>query len=188
MLFAGAVVTAYFAHGAFRVQSDQLRLQSEQVQDQQKVNKQLAEVLPLQKEDFEQARDERERERKEQRRAQANKVTAWATLEEPGPHWQAVLRNASDLPAYNVLVKFYWYDAAWFEKDPLGGKYWTPFTVGQKGQRLVTLFPSHDEVFPGPPSDPPKGEYVVALVGIEFTDASGHRWERDPLGYLKDAE
>ena len=121
LLFAGAVVTAYFAYGAFRVQSDQLRVQSKQVQDQQKVNKQLAEVLPLQKEDFEQAREERKREQEEQRRAQANKVAAWTrrvTLKESGSPWEAMLRNASDLPVLNVLVKFYWYDAAWFEKDP----------------------------------------------------------------------
>jgi len=102
VLGAGAIVTAIFAFLAFRkqslevrllqqgaadrqalieqqaeairVQANQINLQPQQFSDQQDINRQQAGVLELQAAELQASRDERKRDAKERRRAQASQV------------------------------------------------------------------------------------------------------------------
>lgn len=75
------------------------------------------------------AEDERIAWRETERRAQANKVTAWFdqfiqhktdnASHNSSDTWGAYVQNASDLPIFDVRVFFYWVD------DPRDGSEWT---------------------------------------------------------------
>jgi uncharacterized membrane protein (DUF485 family) len=80
-LLAGAVVTAVYAIRAFREQSKEVRhqaamlsIQSEQLDEQRKLNEKQTVVLELQANEFKESREEREREAEQRKKAQAAKV------------------------------------------------------------------------------------------------------------------
>jgi hypothetical protein len=184
-LLVGAAVTAFFAGRAFSTQSKQLR-------DQQKINEGLAEVLPLQARELRESIDERKRLSEDQRRAQANKVAAWfdylASLPlQGGPPlvagWGAKILNASDLPILDVTTTFY------FVSDPGTGQPWTPIDRGHAMERILVLPPGEEQFIPIPEVIANMIKTIgreVYVVGIEFTDAAGYRWERDARGSLQD--
>jgi hypothetical protein len=132
----------------------------------------------------------------DRRSAQASKVAAWYGSRQqnvtrrtgdtvqteiiPEPVWGAFLRNASDLPVYDVHVRFE------FPLTGIDDEIWNSRTF----ERQVL-----------PPSDTPIHEKIdvgalraysgdremdaqVRLV-IEFTDSQGIRWHRDIKGCLK---
>lgn len=183
-LFVGAVFTVFFARKAFNAQSQQLS-------DQQEINKRLAEVLPLQARELSESIDERKRENENQRRAQANKFAAWfgytsIGLEEGPPlmaGWGAKIRNASDLPILDVATSFY------FVSDPGNGQPWTPIDRGHQMERILVIPPGEERFVKMPDVIRNMIKTIgpdVYVVGIEFTDAAGNRWERDARGALKD--
>lgn len=187
-LLAGAAVTAFFAGRAFNTQSKQLR-------DQQKINKTLAEVLPLQARELRESIDERKRLSENQRRAQANKIAAWfdnlASLPPKGSigykreiyGWGAKIQNESDLPILDVTTTFY------FVSHPGTGQPWTPIDRGQSMERILVLPPGEMQFIPIPEAIANMINTIgreMYVVGIEFTDAAGYRWERDARGALKD--
>jgi hypothetical protein len=183
-LFVGAVATVFFAGRAFNAQSKQLK-------DQQEINKALAEVLPLQARELRESIDERKRVSEDQRRAQANKVAAWfdfkSTSMGDGPPlmagWGAKILNGSDLPIFDVTTTFY------FVSDPGNGQPWTPIERGRSMDRILALPPGEEQFVPIPEVIRNMIKTIgpdVYVVGIEFTDAAGYRWERDARGALKD--
>ena len=183
-LLVGAAVTVFFAGRAFNTQSKQLR-------DQQKINEKLAEVLPLQARELRESIDERKRVSEDQRRAQANKVAAWFDYLSEGlpvspplwAGWGAQILNASDLPILDVRTTFY------FVSDPGNGQPWTPIDRGHVMERILVLSPREMQFVPIPEVIANQIKTIgreVYVVGIEFTDAAGYRWERDARGALKD--
>jgi hypothetical protein len=146
------------------------------------------------------ARDRVERDAIE-RRGQASALAAWYSTwqsentfypmrgGEPvrwprSSHSGAVIRNASGLPVYNVRVSFC------VPVDPSGGLTW------RQGERysspnLTHVMPPGDTHIPLPDDvwarEEAEGTEPEWLVAVEFTDANGHRWLRDPHGRLSPA-
>ena len=125
----------------------------------------------------------------ERRSAQASKIAAWygyktesvidtsrvQPIHVEKPIWGAFLRNASDLPVYDVTVDFYSPDS-----DD------SAHTIHKR-----TLPPSDapihvkiDNIALRLYSDDPKMDRYHR-VEIEFTDTQGIRWHRDVKGRLK---
>ena len=84
-----AVFTARYARKAFREQSQEvhdqakmLKVQSEQLDEQRKINAEQTAVLRLQAQELEESLAERKREREQRSRAQASRVFVW---QEHGP-------------------------------------------------------------------------------------------------------
>lgn len=133
----------------------------------------------------------------DRRSAQAARVAAWYGLWQheavlkmmpntflknrpPEPAWGAFLRNASDLPVYDVTVKFHYPDS--------GGSAETPnvHTI-HKSVLPPSDAPIHmkiDEIALRLYSDDPRMDRYHR-VEIEFTDTQGARWHRDVKGRLK---
>jgi len=183
-LLVGAAVAVFFAGRAFNTQSKQLR-------DQQKINEELANVLPLQARELRESIDERKRVSEDQRRVQANKVAAWFDFSAEGlpvsppwwAGWGAKILNASDLPILDVRTTFY------FVSDPGTGQPWTPIDRGHVMERILVLPPGEEKFVQIPEVIANQIKTIgweVYVVGIEFTDAAGYRWERDARGALKD--
>jgi hypothetical protein len=113
-------------------------------------------------------------------------VTAWfGTGETPMGRFQgARVRNASDEPVFDVRVFFYL-------MREIDGRGRTAVSQGGPPPRDTTALipPGEDEFIPIP-------ENVAVMFGgisidakncavsIEFTDAAGNQWERDPRGAL----
>jgi hypothetical protein len=182
-LLVGAAVTVFFAGRAFSTQSKQLR-------DQQKINEELV-ALPLQADELRESIDERKRVSEAQRKAQANKVAAWFDYSSEGlpvspllwAGWGAQILNASDLPILDVSTTFY------FVSDPGTGQPWTPIDRGRAMESILVLPPGGMQFVPIPEVIANIVKTIgreVYVVGIEFTDAAGYRWERDARGALKD--
>jgi len=160
--------------------------------------------------DKERERTEREREesravaareqaaqREDAERAQASKVTAWfddhqvgimpavvSMPPEPMYDWAAKVRNASDLPVFDVRVFFYWVD------DPRDGRPWTTQERYASVERLRVIPPEQTRHLILPQTVLPTGEKINRdsyLVAIEFTDANGVRWRRDERARLMKA-
>jgi hypothetical protein len=167
------------------VQSDRLEVYRQQVDEQRQINATYGEVLQLQAEEIRAFLKQREREAEEQRRKQAARVTAWfGTGETPMGFFQgARVRNASAEPVYEVRVFFH----LLHETDGRGH-----VPVGQGGPPRETtpvLPPGEDRFVPIPAKvEAMFGNIPVndrtCTVSIEFTDAAGNRWERDPRGAL----
>jgi hypothetical protein len=116
----------------------------------------------------------------EERRAQASRVCGWyGRADGPaGPVFGALLRNASELPVYDVVVEFH------FTSPRLDGSVWT-LARGQSKRRLV---PPGESFIPAP--DAMLREVVEAdpfVVSLSFRDAGNRRWLRDPDGVLSEA-
>ena len=95
----------------------------------------------------------------------------------------AIIRNASDLPVFDIRAFFHYVD----ETQP-GGQ-WQPVMRGGPVERIRVLAP-HSEGFILIPANVRStfGSASInsstCVVSIEFTDATGNRWERDPRGAL----
>lgn len=138
------------------------------------------------------AAGDREARREAERRVQANKVAAWFHSEQDAVSgtgkallvtWGAVVRNASDLPVLDVKVTF-------SIVQDLGTKApWQPVQAAGLLERIIVI-PPGDERFIAIPDE--IGELAAKIgsdshvVSIEFSDAAGNRWERNPRGVLID--
>jgi hypothetical protein len=131
-----------------------------------------------------------------QRRAQASRVAAWygrwsSVVKGPGmtadhrewPRWGAIISNASDLPVYNVRVSLC------VAVEPSAGLTWRQ---GERFAGALRLVPPGEENVEMPDhvrtEEAASGNQPTWLVAVEFTDASGTRWLRDPWGRLEPAD
>jgi hypothetical protein len=198
-----AVVAAVFAGLAFRKQStevttlqrqaqdqsEQLGLQRTQFDEQRKINEKQTGVLELQAQELRESLGERKREAEERRQGQAAKIAAWlAHAEASDPvlaamvGWGAYVRNASDLPVFDVKVCFHY-----VSEEPDHSS-WAPHLLGGPVDK-IRVIPPQDDRFAGMPKEvqdvaQPRLDDSNCVVSIEFTDAAGNKWERDPRGAL----
>jgi hypothetical protein len=117
-------------------------------------------------------------------RRQANQICGWygvmnelaehaSGADIPGTGWGAIIRNASDLPVYNVMIFFYYKaDLAVQESS-------------RRGDLAVSVVPPGESFLPAPQSvldqaDSPD-RHVVAMM---FRDAAGLIWTRETDGEL----
>ncbi len=197
VLAIGAIVTAVFAILAFRTQSDelvtlqrqskdsaeQLDLQRAQIADQQALNQEQITVLGLQAQELAESLAERKTEAENARRAQAAKVTAWFGYSVRGDITSdvgAVIRNGSDLPILDVRVFFHWVS------ERSDGT-WTSANRGGPVERVRVIPPEHQGFVEMPEQIRTMTDEVndqVYVVSLEYTDAAGQRWVRDPHGGL----
>jgi hypothetical protein len=142
------------------------------------------------------AADDRWQREEAERRSQASGVAAWygrwsSVVKGPGmaadprewPRWGAIISNASDLPVYNVRVSFC------VAVEPSAALTW------RHGERFVAalrLVPPGEQHVEMPDhikaAEDAAGNETPWLVAIEFTDAAGSRWLRDPQGWLYPAD
>jgi multidrug efflux pump subunit AcrA (membrane-fusion protein) len=161
-----------------KVQSAQLDLQGQQFQAQRQINEKQTEVLGLQAAELNESLQERNRDAEERNRTQAARVTAWFD-QTPGKIWAAHIRNASDLPILDVRTFFHYVAEKWQGGD------WDPQMLGGPVERIRILPPQQDRFVTIPEnvwSQMTDVSYNNHVVSIEFTDAAGNRWERDPRG------
>jgi hypothetical protein len=201
VLAAFAIITAVVASLAFRkqskavedsrkligqqgamlqVQSERLEVYRTQVDEQRQINGTRLETLDLQAREIRASLDQRERVAEKERRSQAEKVTAWFA-EDRHAIWGARIRNASDLPVLDVRTFFHYIH----ETQP-GGE-WAPVMRGATIERIRVLPPQSDRFIEIPGQVRNQIREVsdqIYVVSIEFTDAAGNRWERDPRGAL----
>lgn len=123
----------------------------------------------------------------EDRRTQAAQVCGWygRTEGKIGPQqaavvqvWGAFVRNASDLPIYDVAVEFH------FTSPRMDGGVWTL----ARGQTKRRFLPPGESFVPVP--EAMLREIVdtdTYLVAMSFRDAGNRRWRRDPDGILTEA-
>jgi hypothetical protein len=182
-----AIVTAFYAIRAFRKQSQEvsdqaamLRVQSERLAEQRSLNAEQVKVLALQSAELRESLDERKREAEKQRRSQAVRVTAWFADDRHGT-WGARVCNDSDLPVIDVRT-FFNYIA---EKGPGGD--WEPQPRVGPIEKIRVLPPRTDRFIEIPEQVRSQMNEVsdsIYSVSIEFIDAAGNHWERDPRGAL----
>lgn len=199
VLAIGAIFTALYAAAAFRKQSTELTTLQSQAADQQQTNKKLSAVAELQAEELKASIAQREEEAAERRRAQASQVNAWfgsrltggttfygpdgpRQTMPPLPTWGAIIINESALPILSVAVSFHFIAA-----DSRSSEAWQPAYRGGIPER-IRILPPHAERFAEIPPDIRNKidtcDDNTYVVSIEFTDAAGNRWERDPRGAL----
>jgi hypothetical protein len=194
ILGVGAIVTAILAFMAWRKQSrevrdqaEMLRVQSEQLGEQRKINAKQTEVLELQAKELGESLEERKRAAEEKRRSHAALVTAWFTWDEvtsslhPAKGWGATIRNASDLPVFDVRVTFN------YIAEQANGREWAAVPRGTL-VKPVRVFPPLSQQHHLIPDEVRRQidqcSDDVYAVSITFTDAAGNRWERDAHGTL----
>lgn len=181
-LLIGAGATVHFARKAFGAQSQQLA-------DQQAINTRQADVLDLQVKELEASLAQRRVDAERERRAQANQVAAWFGPEPGGivvaegpVEWGALIRNDSGLPIVNTRVSFHFVAA-----DSPASLNWKPIFRGGPPER-IRVIPPHSERFVRIPEDIRRQikacDDTVYVVSIEFGDAAGNYWERNPRGAL----
>lgn len=138
------------------------------------------------------AAEERRLSEDERRRGQASLVAAWFGKRqgiEPFLTWGAIISNASPLPVYDVRVSFcVAVPAASGLTWRQGERYSSPDLIhvlapGEHHAAIPSDIFRSEDVFR--PED--AGGKTEWLVAIEFTDASGQRWVRDPSGGLRPA-
>jgi len=95
----------------------------------------------------------------------------------------AIISNASDLPVYNVRVSLC------VAGDPSA---WLTWRQGERFAGALRLVPPGQEHVEMPDhlrtEEEATGNQPTWLVAIEFTDASGVKWLRDPRGRLEPAD
>jgi hypothetical protein len=205
-----AAVTAWYARGAFReqsrevraieqqvtdqleltrqqaellkVQSGQLELQRQQLDDQRKANTRQAEVLELQAAELRESLDERKRETEQRRSAQASRVFIWE--EGSDQHVSQAQRAAGAVagPLVTAHVKNS-SDQPIYEAELR----WHRGSAGYgepNPEPLGTIMPgvevSRMRDFP------PGTNMAVSGAVLRFSDAAGVRWLRRPDGYLNE--
>lgn len=140
--------------------------------------------------DRQRAEVERAAQREAKRRDQASKVTAWFDYYDKSPQpdgrnmtWGAAIRNASELPIFDVRVFFY------FVIDRQDGSAWETDMRYASIERFRVIPPEqtrHLEL-PKRVRDMVKEcNDNLYVVGLEFTDARGTRWMRNARGDLFD--
>jgi hypothetical protein len=141
------------------------------------------------------AAEERSQLAEVQRRAQASRVGAWygrwsSVVKGPGmaadprewTRWGAIVSNASGLPVYNVRISFcVAVDTSAELTWQHGERYLGALRLVPPGEEHVEM-PDHLRA-----EGEASGDEPTWLVAIEFTDASGSRWLRDPRGRLEPA-
>ena len=188
ILAAFAIVTAWYARRAFREQSREVRAIEQQVKDAQELSRQQAELLTVQSGQLELQRQQLDDQREAQRRSQAAKVTAWLdkvsrmTGEPTGRAgaWGARIRNASDLPIFDVQAFFH------HTHETRPGGEWEPVMRGATEEKIRVFPPQTDRFVMIPEQVRTMMDFIdqTLVVSIEFTDAAGNCWERDPRGAL----
>src|SRR6185437_9543696 len=192
VLAVGAGVTIYYAKRAFDKQSEEvhdqaemLRVQSEQLREQQQLNTKQTQVLELQAEELRASIEQRQADAEERRRAQATRVFLWeerrdheprgdqATLSARGQRPQGTIearvKNASEQPIYDVLIRWHRGTARWGEGNLL-----RPVLPGEGAAAMREL-----------PADlPPDVDPLLFGAVAYFRDAAGHRWRANPDGRL----
>jgi|ERR1022692_1138504 hypothetical protein len=165
VLAAGAIVAVCLARAAFKAQSQQLR-------DQQEINKKIAEMLPLQASELRESLNERLRAQAAQifievdRTSPDAEVTAAAGQEDPAPlPWQlrAKVHNTSKQPIHDLYV------------------IWQLGTVRMgKPDPMARLMPGCDASFDrmGPEAGAQPQPVDPSALGafLAFRDAAGVRW------------
>ena len=197
LLALGAAALAYEkqsqeVHG----HAEQLRLESEQLADQKRVNNEQVRLMALQEQELRAAQDERERQDVERREAQAHQVAAWFGLDsEPedtgGPQvkWGAFVRNASLLPVFDVRVSFHFVQQLSSGGLDARGLSWYPIDRGGPVEPIRVLPPGERRFIEIPEEIKTMSDRCDAqtyVVAIHFTDAAGIRWIRDGRGELVD--
>ena len=160
----------------------------------------VASAQSRQEEADEQALEVASAAREAARRAQAEQVTVWCSSEtvtvqfdprrhvredealfDPRAYQQTVvvsLANGSDLPVFNAVIRHVWWrDFDTRGRGGMGRIVLGPIAVGPK-TRI-------DEEFTRLPSG--ESEQWPA-VDLEFTDAAGRAWRRNPVGELEEIE
>jgi cbb3-type cytochrome oxidase subunit 3 len=197
-----AVITAVFAFLAYRKQdkevTDQaamLKVQSEQLEEQRKINAEQTQVLALQASELAESLSERKREAEQRRRAQATQIfisqqhKPWSSFlivtgsdNEGNPQWEmggepdhtraeVAVVNTSDQPIYNTQLR--WYRGSAGHGDP------NPETLG-------TVMPGskagHTREFPLDTNMDDSG------ANLRFRDAAGIMWIRRLDGGLEEQQ
>jgi len=163
LLALGAAALAYEkqsqeVHG----HAEQLRLESEQLADQKRVNNEQIRLMALQEQELRAAQEERERQDIERREAQAHLVAAWfgsdSDPEDTGSlqlQWGAFVRNASLLPVFDVRVFFHFVQELSSGRLGARGLSWYPIDRGgpiepirvlPPGERKFVEIPEGDEM------------------------------------------
>jgi hypothetical protein len=192
VLAAFAIVTAIFAILAFRKQSQEvidqasmLKVQSERLDEQRKVNAEQVKVLALQAEELrESVGAERKRAAEVRRRAQATRVSlkempfetvpgdgstgyhaALGTVSSPAV--RVDVKNSSDQPIYGAELRWHRGSEGYGEPNP---------------QPLGTLMPGEDaKAIRG---FSPGTNLAASGAVLRFRDAAGATWIRRPDGGL----
>ena len=99
-------------------------------------------------------------------REQAQRIGTWITTPDFS-EYVINIRNASDLPIFNVTVEF---------GTPAGHELWSEQTS------WITLPPGESETAPVAAEASPTG--AVILYGTTFTDSAGRSWRRGAAGDL----
>lgn len=102
----------------------------------------------------------------ERNREQAERIGTWIAAS-GSDSYVINLRNASDLPIYNVTVEF---------GTPAGHDSWASATS------WITMPPGETETAQVAVAASPTG--AVVLYGTSFTDSAGRSWRRDASGTL----
>jgi hypothetical protein len=178
LAFAAAVVAAKIARDLYRVESKR----DQRAEDDRAA---AAEDRRLAAEDRRRAEEDRLARIESERRAQADKIAAWFTLAQTDEFEQGVpgafVRNASDLPVFDIMPDFV--KAYMGEPSPnamntfCGGINVLP----PHETKFVELDVSDDNEFHD------AGEHLkdsMYMVEIEFRDAAGIRWRRNADGSL----
>ena len=160
-LLLGAIFTVRYARRAFEKQSSQLA-------DQQAINEKLRAVADLQVKDLQESLDERQRDRKERRRAQAANVYVVITgILGAGSqtHATADVTNASTWPIYDIA-------AQWHTSQQSFG---SEKTKSQLAPEETARFSEEWAAADG----------ISGLgVAIDFRDAAGAHWRTTDRGQL----
>jgi hypothetical protein len=116
------------------------------------------------------------RDRDAEQRHQAERIVAWAEWETVQPmmaggdigHWKLLLKNSSDLPAFEVTVMALTPDETWRHtaSDPV-------------------LPPHSTRSVKADPGAGRQGHVTRPEVGLRFRDAAGRWWLRTPTGGLR---
>ncbi|HET9970377.1 MAG TPA: hypothetical protein VFQ68_19240 [Streptosporangiaceae bacterium] len=179
-----AIVTAVYAVRAFRKQTQEvtdqatmLKVQSNQLDEQRKINAEQTRVLELQARELQESLDERKCEGDERRRAQASRLFIWqergpqvvtteaaARGETGSPSVIAHIVNAGQQPVYNVIISWR------LGSQPRRLRYLTPLMPGDE----------NEDTQPIPPEAEPGQFSPVAF----FRDAAGVTWRTHPDGQL----
>jgi len=185
-----AIVTAVFAIRAFRKQSQEvsdqasmLKIQSEQLAEQRKVNGEQIGVLALQAAELRESLEERTRDTAERRRAQASCVFIWTELG-LDPNWTqaqrasgkfapdaviAHIKNTSEQPVYDLTISWHKGTAPWALPD-----------------HIPVLMPDvqKDRVHTMDPDLPGNVDRSLFGAVARFRDAAGVHWLLRPDGQL----
>lgn len=182
-----AIVTAWYARRAFLKQSQEvsdqasmLKLQSEQLDEQRKVNAEQIRVLELQAAELRESLDERKREAAERRQAQASRVfiSAQPSPEGTDPIDSIAVRivNTSQQPIYDLI--FSWRDGTGEWKEPPRPPRLPVLMPGESASPFVT------SLVPSLPRESFLLDTSLLAAGAVFRDAAGLRWRLRSDGQL----